>query len=88
MKTTITIVCTPLEFYTQNDESLLFNWIKKIRSIKNIKGIGNKLHLYLESQNIPNKDLLDLMGIFDRYQFNNAEQLKIFMNDDNKEWFD
>lgn len=88
MKRNITLICTPLEFYTQNDEAMLFNWIKKIHSIKKTTGIGNELHLSIESTVIPNKDLLDLMGLFDRYQFKNADQLKIFLNDNNKEWFD
>lgn len=88
MKNSITLTCTPLEFYTNRDENLFFNWIKQIKSIKKFKGIGNELHLYIPSRTIPNTELLDLLGIFDRYKFNNADQLKVFMNDENKEWFD
>ncbi len=83
----VTLICTPLRFYTQNDEGLLFEWLKKIKSIKEIKGVGRELHLHFDSNNIVNEDLLDLMGIFDRYKFDQV-QLKVFMNETNKEWFE
>ncbi len=87
MNKKVTLICSPLRFYTENDEDLFFKWIKKINCIKEFKGIGNELHLYISSNSIPDKDLLDLMGLFDRYKFD-AKQLKVFMNESNKEWFE
>jgi len=83
----ITLICTPLRFYTKLDEELLFGWLKNIKCIKSLKGIGKELHLYIESNSIPNDDLLNLMGVFDRYKFD-ANQLKVFMNEKNKDWFE
>lgn len=83
----IVLICTPLRFYTQNDEALLFEWIQKIKSIKNVKGIGKELHLFFASNQIPNDDLLDLIGVFDRYKFDN-KQLKVFANEQNKAWLE
>lgn len=83
----IILICTPLRFYTQNDENLCFGWIKKISCIEKIEGIGRELRLHISSPSISNNDLLDLMGLFDRYRFD-ANQLKIFMNENNKEWFE
>jgi hypothetical protein len=88
MKNNIVIICTPLTFFTQNDEDLLFGWFKKIKCIKKFEGVGRELHLYITSKKISNNDLLDLMGIFERYKFENPDQLKIFMNKNNREWFE
>ena len=48
----ITLLCTPLRFYTQNDEDMLFKWIKRIKCIKSLKGIGRELHIYIPSSTI------------------------------------
>lgn len=80
----IIIVCSPLSFYTEHDEELFFKWIKKIKCIKEYKGIGKALHLHIKSNAISNNDLLDLFGLFDRYKLNEAEQLRVFMNEQNK----
>ncbi len=68
MKTNI-LICTPLRFYCQNDETVYFEWISKIKSIKNVQGIGRELHLTIDTNKISNQDLLDLMGLFARYKF-------------------
>lgn len=83
-----TIICTPLTFYTTNDEEVFFLWLSRIGSIHHIKGVGRELHLDFKTNNIPGSDLLDLMGIFDRYRFLNPKQLEYFKNETNKEWFD
>jgi hypothetical protein len=82
-----TLICSPLRFYTDTDEALFFNWLKKIKSILEIKGVGRELHLIFASRHISDKDLREIMGVFDRYKFDNA-QLKVFMNDSNKDWFE
>jgi hypothetical protein len=87
MNSTVTLKCSPLRFYSNNDEKLLFTWLKKIKSIVRIEGIGRELHLIFASNYISNKDLRELMGLFDRYKFNGA-QLKVFMNESNKDWFE
>ena len=86
MKKTV-LTCTPLQFYTNEDETLFFNWIKEIKCIEKFKGVGKALQLYIKSDAISNNDLLNLIGLFDRYKFN-AKQLEVFKNEDNKEWFE
>jgi hypothetical protein len=83
MNKEIVLICTPLRFYTQNDEEQCFRWLKKIKSIDAIQGVGYELHLTIKSNQIANKDLLELIGLFRRYNFD-IKQLKLFMNDDNK----
>jgi hypothetical protein len=82
-----TLICTPLRFYTTSDEELFFEWLKKIECIKEFKGIGRELHLHILSKKISDNDLLNLMGIFDRYKFD-SQQLRIFINENNKEFFE
>jgi hypothetical protein len=87
MSAKIVLICKPLRFYTNNDEDLFFNWLKKIECIKNYEGVGNSLQLHITSKKISNNDLLELFGLFDRYKFD-SKQLAIFKNESNKEWFD
>ena len=82
----IVLICSPLRFYTTNDEDMFFFWLNKISCIKKYKGIGNSLHCYIESNAISDENLLDLIGIFERYNFD-KNQLFVFMNEENKNWF-
>lgn len=83
MDNKIVLKCVPLRFYTQTDEEQYFTWIKKIKSIDTVEGFGRELHIIMKSNKISNQDLLEFIGLFRRYNFD-LEQLKIFMNDDNK----
>lgn len=67
MEKRIILVCKPLRFYTTNDEDLFFNWLKKIKCIEDYKGVGNALHVLIKSKKIEDSELLELFGIFDRY---------------------
>lgn len=87
MQSKIIIVCAPLRFYTPLDEDNFFEWLKKIPCVEEVKGEGRELHVYVNSLKISHDDLLDLMGIFDRYKFD-KEQLKIFMNKENQTLFE
>ncbi len=99
----ITLICTPLRFYTKNnehitlvgksvwyyssiDEDLFFEWIKRIPSIIEFRGISDELHLYIKSNIIPDDDLRELIALFYRYKIS-MKQLTIFLNQNNKEWF-
>lgn len=79
----IILECTSLRFYTKNDESFMFRWINKIKSISKYYGIGTSLHLIVKSNKISTKDLLEFIGFFRRYNFD-VKQLKVFMNEENK----
>jgi hypothetical protein len=83
----ITLILTPLRFYTQTDEALMFKWLKKVKSIKSMEGMGRELHVHISSKQIPDSDLLELFGIFERYNFD-LSQLTIFKNEANKNIFE
>lgn len=82
----IVLICSPLRFYTLGDENVFFYWLSKIPSIEKYEGVGKSLHCYIACSSIAPEQLLDLIGIFNRYKFD-KNQLKVFMNEGNKEWF-
>lgn len=81
------IILSPLRFYAQHDEQFFFEWLDTFKSIIGIKGIGNELHVEFKSSKISNKELLDLMGMFRRYNFD-TQQLTVFKNAKNKVLFE
>lgn len=83
----IILTCTPLRFYTETDEALLFQWLKAVPCITTIQGVGRELHLHIANPTISHDDLLNLMGIFDRYKFN-TNQLLVFKNEENAYLFE
>ncbi len=82
----IVLVCSPLFFFSQNDEDLMFAWLDKVKSIKGSKGNGRELRLFLNDKNIPLEDLWDLMGVFTRYNFDYS-QLEVFKTKENEKWY-
>lgn len=83
----IKLICTPLEFYSLNDEKSFFFWLKKISCIEKFQGVGSELHLYVSAEKVSDVQLIELMGIFDRYGFDGS-QLKRFITDENKDFFE
>jgi len=86
-KKQIRLVCRSVIYYSQNDESAFFEWIKKIPSIENYYGERDELYLNIKNTNIDEADLEELLALFFRYKIKDMTQLKIFLNDKNKEWF-
>jgi len=84
---TIALECTPIDLYTQKDKSVMFEWMERIEAVQDIVGLGPALYLYVDPKKVTNQDLLELMGLFDRYGFD-AAQLEVFKNETNKEWFE
>ena len=76
MKKNITLICTPLAFYSQKDEDALFEWFDKIKSIKKIQGVGRELYVDIDSSKLSYAEFCDFIGIFKRYKFKNYQQLE------------
>lgn len=82
----IKLICKNVIFYSQNDETSFFNWLKNINHIEDIIGVDNEIQLIVSGKNIPSDSLRDLIAVF--YRYNVAmEQLAQFVDDKNKEWF-
>lgn len=83
----IVLVCKAVRYFAPHDEDAFFEWIKKISSIKKFNGVYDELYLFIDSNNIPDTDLDSLIGLFYRYKIKNMNQLKVFLNEQNKSWF-
>ena len=82
----IILTCKSVYFYSPVDESLFFEWIKRIPGIKKVGGVGDKLYLHFKTTSISDNDLRDLLAMFYRYKID-MKQLRQFLNEDNREWF-
>ncbi|MCK5633167.1 hypothetical protein KAH94_05425 [bacterium] len=86
-KKNIKLICKAVGYYTSKDEDAFFEWLKKIPSIVEVEGWSDELHLYIKSSTVPVADLREIIAIFFRYNIKDMTQLKIFLNQKNKEWF-
>ena len=80
------LIAESVLFYSQNDESAFFDWLRKIESIENIEGVGSRLYLHTKDAYLPDDDLRDLISIFFRYGIEMG-QLSAFLSNENSEWF-
>lgn len=80
------LTCKRVTFYAPKDEDAFFEWIEKIPSITKFDGRGDELYLYLDSTEISDEDLDEILALFYRYKID-MKQLKIFLSEHNKEWF-
>lgn len=81
------LICKSVWYHSQVDEDLFFEWITKIPSIIKFDGIHDELYLYIKNYTIPDDDLRELIALFYRYKVDNMNQLKIFLNDSNRDSF-
>lgn len=63
----IVLECVRVKFYSSHDEDAFFEWINKITSIKKIKGVGDKVMLFVAKEGIVNDEIFDLYALFKRY---------------------
>ncbi len=86
MKTNIILVCKAVNYYSSHDEAAFFEWIKKIPSIIKVDGLHDELYLDIESKDITDNELRELIALFYRYKVS-MNQLAVFLNKNNEEWF-
>lgn len=72
---TLTVICGPLIFYTNLDEIMFFEWIKKISCIIKVQGKGRELYLSIDKRLLSDQDIRYLKGLFIRYNFENSKVL-------------
>ena len=77
--------CHETMFYSQLDEEIFFDALKKISAVKKIEGIGSDIFLSVPSR-LSNKTLRELLGLFFRYGID-MRQLAPFLTEKNRTWF-
>lgn len=82
---TITLICKDIFFYSNLDEAVFFEWIKKISSIQDCKGVADELHLDVKVA-MSDDALRNLIALFARYAIE-MNDLKQFVTDENRQWF-
>lgn len=85
MGNTIKLICKRVIFYSQFDEDLFFEWIKKISVIIDVKGVLDEIHLYILDVNLDRAALREIIALFKRYKID-RKQLQVFLNDANEDW--
>jgi len=74
----IIFIGNSVSFFCENDEKLLMQWLHEIKCVDKINYRDKQLGLFINIEKISNNDFDNLMGIFNRYLFDN-EQIKIFL---------
>ncbi len=82
---TTTLICKDIFFYSDLDEAVFFEWIKKIPSIQDCKGVADELHLDVQI-GMSDHALRNLIALFSRYAIE-MNDLKQFVTDENRQWF-
>ncbi len=77
----------PSLFFSKDDEKLCLRWIKKIKSIVKTEKSNNQFYLYTNSNIIPAEDIYNLIALFRRYG-GDSQQLQVFINPHNKDFFE
>ncbi|MFT3871000.1 MAG: hypothetical protein QM715_21305 [Nibricoccus sp.] len=77
--------CHEMSFYSQLDEEMFFDALKKIAAVKKIEGRGSDLFLSVASR-LSDKALRELLGLFFRYEVD-LRQLAPFVTERNRSWF-
>lgn len=82
----IVLECKKIKFYSELDELVFFERLRKIPSIKNYEGEGTSLFIHINSKEVPKDHLLELIALFYRYKVN-MKQLGVFGSEKNNSWF-
>ena len=77
--------CRKTVFYSQLDEGMFFDALKKISAVRKIEGSSSDLFLSVSAR-LSDKALRELLGLFFRYQID-MSQLAQFATTKNQKWF-
>jgi hypothetical protein len=79
------LVCKRVTFYSEQDESLMFQWLKRIRAVRRVEGTGDSIVLHV-GRRISGSSLRELLALFYRYRIS-MRQLAQFLTERNNSWF-
>jgi hypothetical protein len=78
------LICRNIIFYAEGDETALFGWLRSIKAIHRIEGVGNCLLLHVPRR-VSDKALREFIAIFRRYHID-RRQLAQFETSANRKW--
>jgi hypothetical protein len=80
----LVLKCHNTWFYSQLDEAMFFEALKRISAVKNIEGSGPDLFISVPTR-LSNKTLREVIGLFFRYDID-MRQLAAFLTERNRTW--
>lgn len=78
--------CRAVKFGSAGDEDAFFQWIGRIRAVKEVKGEGREILLRIPRRRIADAHLRELIALFNRYDIS-KKQLANFAGPWNEAWF-
>jgi hypothetical protein len=87
MTSEIIIECKRVKFFAPHDEDAFFEWLYKIKSIKEVKGKRDSILLTLHKKRIPHDDLHSLVALFRRYKVP-MKNVEVIVTGHNRIWFE
>ena len=83
---TTKLECWSIMYWSPFDEDQFFGWLEKIPAVKKFYGEGRNLFLEVSTP-LSDRDLGELLSIFQRYDIDDMTQLEQFLTEENREWF-
>ena len=77
--------CIAVEFYSIEDESSFFRWLKSLACVVDVYGKGLSIMIDVKEP-VSDDSLRELLAIFYRYKID-MTQLSIFKSKTNEDWF-
>ncbi len=84
--TTITLQAKSIGYFSHNDETAFFGWLKAIECVVSIKGTGRILYIEVDSEKFSDEFLRELLALLWRHHVE-MRQLAQFASDENRHWF-
>lgn len=81
-----TLVVQGPTYYSPGDEAAFFAWLEGIPSVGAVGGRLRDLHIEIVSEQLPDDDLRELIGLLHRYGMD-MKGLAQFATQTNKHWF-
>ncbi len=78
--------CELVKFGSPGDEEAFFQWIQRIRAVRQVRGEGRFILLHVPRRRISNDHLRELIALFHRYKVS-MSQLAEFRGPWNEAWF-
>lgn len=82
----VTLLAVNITYYSQYDEDVFFNWLKKIKCVVNFDGEGEILRFEVNKTKLNDRWLREILALFFRYEIE-MTQLKVFIHKNNSSWF-
>ena len=81
-----TFVAHSVVYYSEIDEDLFFEWLRRIRCIERVYGEGRDLYIELKDTDVEDGHVVELIAVFYRYRID-MRQLASLLTNTNAHWF-